>query len=325
MGYGSYNEEAHVALTRRQAALPGEKVFAQSDCHQDMRPWELGQRESRDSASHPDSLAVMFMLDVTGSMGQIPKYLAQQDLPLFMQIILSCGVADPQLLFGAIGDFRMGDRSPLQIGQFESDETSMNRWLTTAHLEGGGKGNGLESYELAFYLAGRHTSIDCWERRGRRGYLFITGDEEPYSCVGQRDVQQLIGVDTGRDIPIDEIITETSRKYHQFFLIPDKQRADQCERRWRELLGDHVICLETHKDTCLVAATLVALTEGKLADLEAVAEVLLNRGHNRSQVNRVLRTIESYAACIGRGGEQRPARSGGLPQGRGRSGNRRTG
>jgi hypothetical protein len=324
MGYRPYDEEAHQALTRQQAALPRERVFQQTRCHPDMNPQGLIKRESRDSPLHPDSLAIMFMLDVTGSMGDIPVFLARDSLPTFMQSILSCGVTDPQVLFGAIGDFRMGDFSSLQVGQFESEGSLMNHWLKATYLEGGGKGNGQESYDLAFYVAGRHTGIDCFEKRGRRGYLFLTGDEEPYDTVSRRDVQQLIGVDIGADIPLEDMIAETARRYHPFFLIPDQQRADCCQRRWRELLGDHVICLTTHEDTCLTAATVVALTEGLLVDLSAVEQKLLALRCNRDQVNRVLCSIEDYAACIGRSGGQRLMQPAELPRhGRGCSGNRR--
>ena len=37
-----------------------------------------------------------------------------------------------------------------------------------------------ESYELAMYFMARHTALDCHEKRGKRGYLFIIGDEMAY-------------------------------------------------------------------------------------------------------------------------------------------------
>ena len=37
-------------------------------------------RECRDSPTHPDSLGIVFALDVTGSMGKIPDLLARTEL-----------------------------------------------------------------------------------------------------------------------------------------------------------------------------------------------------------------------------------------------------
>ena len=77
--------------------------------------------------------------------------------------------------FGAVLDATC-DRVPLQVGQFESDNR-MDEHLGNMVLEGGGGGQMTESYELAMYFMARHTAIDCHEKRRRRGYLFIIGDE----------------------------------------------------------------------------------------------------------------------------------------------------
>ena len=46
-------------------------------------------------------------------------------------------------------------------------------------------------------------------------------------------------------------------------LIPDAARAKRCGARWRELLGDHAICMESPRDAAepgpVAAALLVAL------------------------------------------------------------------
>ena len=81
-------------------------------------------------------------------------------------------------MFAAVGDATC-DRVPLQVGQFESDNR-MDENLENMILEGGGGGQKTESYELALYFMARHTAIDCYAKRGRRGYLFVIGDEMAY-------------------------------------------------------------------------------------------------------------------------------------------------
>lgn len=297
MGHGNYSHAAHSALVADRANRSAAEVFTQRGCHALMDPRGLKMRESRDSADHPNSLGVIFALDVTGSMGDIPDLLARKELPTFMKLLTACGIADPQLLFMAIGDAN-SDRAPLQIGQFESTAELMDQWLTWSYMEGGGGGSGEESYELAFYAAAQHTDLDCWTKRRKRGYLFLTGDELPYPAVSRHQIEALIGSKLDEDIPIEEVIAAAAENYHLFFLIPDLQRRQRCEARWRELLGDNVICMESAEDTCAVAAAIVGLTEKALPDLEAVVKVLKDNGVSHERVSAIVRGLKSYASLL---------------------------
>lgn len=297
MGYGNYSLAAHAALTAGRAHKAGNEVFRQTQCHPLMNPKGLKVRECRDSADHPDSLGIAFALDVTGSMGEIPHLLATKELPNLMKLLGACGVAHPQLMFMAIGDAN-SDQAALQVGQFESTAELMDQWLTWSFLEGGGGGTGQESYELAFYIAAQHTDMDNWVKRKKKGYLFLTGDELPYPFVSRHHVEALIGEKLDEDIPIEEVIAAAAETYHVFFLIPDLGRRKKCEARWRKLLGDHTICMESPADTCAVAAAIVGLTEKLIPDLDALAEILLKNGFNREHVGSTLRALKDYAALL---------------------------
>ena len=48
-------------------------------------------KESRDSATHPNSIPIIIALDVTGSMGQIPHSLVIDGLPTLMSTIIQHG------------------------------------------------------------------------------------------------------------------------------------------------------------------------------------------------------------------------------------------
>jgi hypothetical protein len=294
MGFGDYSYAAHAALAADRSAKSAREVFAQTGCHALMNPHGLKVRESRDSPDHPASLSVAFALDVTGSMGNIPDLLARKELPTFMKLLTDCRIPDPQLMFMAIGDAN-SDRAPLQVGQFESTAELMDQWLTSSYLEGGGGGTNHESYELAFFVAAQHTDIDCWNKRKKRGYLFLTGDELPYDAVSRHHIEALIGDRLDEDIPTEEVISAACETWHPFFLIPDLQRRRNCEARWRELLGDHVICMESPEDTCAVAAVIVGLTEGVLANVGAAANVLASAGIAPERVAATIRAVQGYA------------------------------
>src|SRR5262245_46623627 len=185
--------------------------------HDQMNPRGV-TRESRDSDLHPDSVAIGVIFDVTGSMGSVPRVLQTKLGALLRALIQKGYVEHPQILFGAVGDAYC-DSVPLQIGQFESG-LEMDDDLSKIYLEGGGGGQIHETYELAMYFMARHTAIDCYQKRGHKGYLFTIGDEKPYQIVRRQHVADLIGDKLGRDIPVEQIVAEVQQRYEYFHVIP---------------------------------------------------------------------------------------------------------
>lgn len=301
MGYGDYSVEAHKAMTQARAALPKEVVFARNDCDPRMNPQGVKFRESRDSAAHPSSVGIVFALDVSGSMGDIPHKLATETLPHFMETVLTV-LPDPQVLFMAFGN-AWSDKSPLQVGQFESEADRMDQWLSAMHLEGEGGGLG-ESYDLAMYFGARHTKLDCLEKRAKKGYFFMTGDEVPFVGVNPGKVQGLIGASIPGDIAIHTITAELLERYHVFFLIPDAARADvyECGAVWRMLLHERAVVLDRPDDTAIACALLIGITEGQLSDAAAIARELEQRhGRTGEARDRVVRAVAPYAEALARG------------------------
>jgi hypothetical protein len=297
MGHGNYSQEAHEAILKGRAQLPAQQVFRQQECHPLMNPKGVKVRESRDSADHPESMGIVFALDVTGSMGAIPRLLATKELPKFMKVLGACQVKDPQVLFMAVGD-ATSDRAPLQVGQFESTAELMDQWLTWSFLEAGGGGTGQESYELALYFLSQHSEMDCFEKRRKRGYLFVTGDELPYPVLSRHVVDTVLGDRLDEDLKLEEVVAALQKTFVPFFLIPDPQRAARCERRWRDLLGDHVLVMEGSQDICYVAAGAILLCEGLVRSLGQLTGVLEDGGLASERTGPVVRTLTPLAASL---------------------------
>jgi hypothetical protein len=297
MGSGYYSHSAHEALLRGRTNIPAQEVFKQSQCHPLMNPKGVRLRESRDGADHPQSLGIVFALDVTGSMGEIPKLMATQQLPTFMKTLLDCQVHDPQLLFMAVGD-AINDRAPLQVGQFESTAELMDQWLTWSYLEGGGGGTGQESYELALYFLAMHTEMDCMAKRNKRGYLFMTGDETPYPSLSKHVVEAIVGDNLDEDLSCEEIVAEVQKSYTPFFIIPDHARAKRCERRWRDLLGDNVLCLDAPVDVCFVTSGAILLNEGRVSTLKDLAALLSKAGMPPDRQGKVVQSLAPFAEVV---------------------------
>jgi hypothetical protein len=273
MGSGSWSTSVYDAAASYRRHT-GASTFAYSDrarsagragmkAHPDLDPHGVGVRESRDSDEHPASVAISVLFDVTGSMGSVPREL-QGKLPSLFGLLLRKGyVEHPQILFGAVGDATC-DRVPLQVGQFESDNR-MDEQLGNIVLEGGGGGQLTESYELAMYFMARHTALDCHEKRGKKGYLFLIGDENPYRRVDPGQVRRVVGDDLRAPVRTAEILAELQEKYHVFFLIPagaQHSGAAEVLDTWRGLLGERVIEL----DDLSLACETIALTIGILED-----------------------------------------------------------
>ncbi|MEH1128869.1 hypothetical protein [Micromonospora sp. CPCC 206061] len=292
MGSGIWSTDVYEAADRYRRAT-GRSAFAYSDggartVHPKLDPRDAF-RESRDSAEHPDSLAIAVLFDVTGSMRRVPRIL-QSRLPNLLGLLQRKGYArDPQIMFGAIGDATC-DRVPLQIGQFESDNR-MDDDLGRIVLEGGGGGQQTESYELALYFMARHTSIDCYERRGRRGYLFIIGDEMAYDRVKAREVRRVIGDDPGEDVALERIVAEVRQKFQTYYLLPaGSSYAGNLTilSFWRDLLGQNAVELDNLDAVCEMIALTVGLGEGTV-DLDGGLTDLAELGSDASPaVSRAL-------------------------------------
>lgn len=315
MGGGSYSYEEHRAATAARAELSADRVFTGGSCHASMNPLGVKVRESRDSANHPDSLAIVFALDVSGSMGEIPVQLATKTMPGFMKAVTAM-VPDPQVLWMAVG-CAFCDRSPLQVGQFESESSLMDQWLERMHLEGGGGWRG-ESYDLAMYFAARHTAIDCHEKRKRRGYFFMTGDEVFFMRLDPGTVSQWIGGAPAGPIGIEALADELAERYRVFFLVPDKKRwdSDGTGSAWRLLLGDCAIILGEPGDAAAVAALLVGICEGKLTDMVAVRTMIETElGYpNPVDRDRIGGAVQGYLHAFIKGGGEPPRGPRGLTE-----------
>jgi hypothetical protein len=308
MGSSRWSDDFYTAREAHRAAT-GTSAFAYSDAlrrgpsgsrktHGKMNPLNIGFRESRDSDSHPTSKAIAVLFDVTGSMGSIPVVL-QKKLSNLMTLLIRKGYVDhPQILFGAIGDATC-DRAPLQIGQFESG-IEMDDDLGRMFLEGGGGGQQTESYELAAYFMARHTAIDCLEKRGEKGYLFIIGDEQYYPSVKRREVGPIIGDRLQADISTQEIFAELWRKYEVFFLIPSgaSNGANAGIRQaWQKILGQNVLQLDDPTAVCETIALSIGLCEGKV-DLADGIDDLRDLGVSTPVTTSVSTALATFAKSV---------------------------
>jgi hypothetical protein len=288
------------AFEHDHAIRNGEAVAA---VHPKMNPLGVSLRESRDSDTHPQSHAVGVLFDVTGSMRQVPRIL-QANLPRLMGLLIRKGYLEhPQILIGAIGDATC-DKAPLQVGQFESG-IEIEEDLGKLFLEGGGGGQIMESYEMALYFMARHTAIDCYEKRGRRGYLFIIGDEAPYAELKREEVATRLGDRLQGNIPVQNVIAELQRTYDVYYVLPKMTmywNNNKVHRRWIDLLGQNFLRLQDPAGICELIASTIGLAENKV-DLEGLGNDLREAGASTTITRAVSQALESFGRFRGDDGD----------------------
>jgi len=269
MGFGKWSDDAYTHLSASYATKSADAIFSKTAV-KDMLPVNLTVRESRDSDAHPNSVAVMVFLDDTGSMGRIPEDIVKNELGTLMNTIIDNGVPDPQILFGTINDHHCID-TPIQIGQFESGTDELDKWLTGMALQGGGGGQDMESYLLAWLIAGRHTSIDCFEKRNEKGFLFTIGDEKSWDSVTANSLRKILGYEKAEDVSDKQLLEEAQRLYNVYHIHVNEASYRDDPRvlgYWNDMLGERLIILNDYHAICATIATLIACQHG--ADMKAV-------------------------------------------------------
>lgn len=305
MGGGTYSSSAYSEMAKTRLASTGVKSFSHSAAiksgkaakktHERVDPKSIvssvtGKRESRDSDEHNNSNAIAVFFDVTGSMSYAPRVL-QEKLNKLMTTLLSKGVIDdPQVLFGAVGDATV-DRSPFQVGQFESD-VRMDEDLDKFYLEGGGGGGNHESYELVLFFLSRLTSIDCLEKRGKKGYAFLIADEASYTKASKDQIRAIFGDEFGlqEDIPIEELAKEVQDKYEFFVILPTTASGYGTMNKpfWNELFPQRVLELDDVALVCELIVTTIGIGEGVIEEASEFADDLDLSAAGRTSVSTAL-------------------------------------
>lgn len=249
-----------------------------------LNPYRVKYRESCDSLDHPESTATIVGLDVTGSMGYLAEEIAKESLnTLVTEVYKKQPIKDPHLMFMAIGD-AFCDNAPIQVTQFEAD-IRIAEQLTDIYFEGRGGGNGGESYLLAWYFAARHTKIDCFEKRRKKGFLFTIGDECNHRTLTKAQIKKFFGDDVERDLSAEMLLKEVSRQYEVFHLLVGNYRHHNSLPDWKSKLGEHALEVTDYTKIPEIIESTMEVVGGKdvylaaaqwNADTSAVVQTAIN-------------------------------------------------
>lgn len=170
-------------------------------------------RECVDSDEHPSTKPVILALDVTGSMGRAAVEVAKQINIVMTELYGK--VKDIEFMIMGIGDLAY-DSAPIQVSQFESD-IRIAEQLDKVFFEGGGGGNGFESYTAAWYFGLNHTKLDCW-KRGQKGIIITMGDEPLNPYLPKSKLAYATGDGIEADIETSALYDDAIKKFDIYHL-----------------------------------------------------------------------------------------------------------
>lgn len=310
MGGGIWSAATYDAVTgskKRSGSTFGYDSYTRSRgiyaAHEDLDPSTenaegLNIRESRDSEEHPYSLPIIVGFDSTGSMGSVPRTVQEKLTTLFSLLIDKKYATDPQIAVATYGDSTC-DRVPLQFSQFESDNRIDNN-LDNMFLEGGGGGNNGETSQLLLYYAATHTVTDAWEKRNKKGHLFLIADEKQVP-IDNRDVAGVIGDSQPllEDLSSESIARAVTEKWNVWVLLIDNAaaRMQRSEEFYTKLFGrKNVLIVEDPQTIAETIAAVVGFSEG--TDITTIREDLGEAAGKEVAVS-VTKTLDTHVHASG--------------------------
>ncbi len=274
MGSGTWSPDKWVDHTTRVADKPVDKIFTGSSMNADLDPHNFKVRESCDSPFNPESTALMVFADVTGSMHILAENLIKTGLGiLFTEIRERKPVSDPHILVGAIGDV-YSDNAPLQASQFEAD-IRIAEQTEKIYVEQGGGNNAHESYILAYYMAAFRTKIDCFLKRGKKGYMFTIGDEPPQMSLTPAETHAATGDSVQEAMSAEDLRDLAMKQWHCFHIIISQGNhvrihgLPSVQKPWVKLLGQNAVVLNDIDKLPELIVSLIQVCEGIAADVVA--------------------------------------------------------
>ena len=250
MGSGAWRHEDFVAYSRssgRRMRDDGavdmsdfsgaQEVFKSRRLHRDLDPKNI-VRECRDTEEHPETVPVILALDVTGSMGSSAMEVAKMLSVIMTRLYQE--VRDVEFCVMGIGDLAYDD-APIQMSQYESD-IRIAEHLDKVFFEGGGGGNSFESYTAAWYMAARHTKLDC-RGRGKKGLIITLGDEPCNPYLPRKPLAGATGDALQDDVRSRDLYAEASEGFDIFHIHVEhdsgsRSRTKEARAAFTQYLAD---------------------------------------------------------------------------------------
>lgn len=286
MGYGSYTASDWTKLKNSRglsSSSNANQTFVRSDVSEKLNAKFIDKRESFDSEDSPASTPIIIGFDVTGSMGYLANEIATNSLnETIMQILTKKPVTDPHMMCAAITN----PNDVVQVTQFEADIRVVEQLLD--FRLGGGNMYGFDN--LLWYFAAKHTKIDSFEKRGKKGIIIGIGDEivgAENNILTRDNIKKCFDDDVLGDISFKQALEMASEQYEVVhivvgpeFRISGKGAAGynrESYSGWAEALPGRVARVQEDNIDCLAEVIVAILMMLNGADKNTALEGLDKR------------------------------------------------
>ncbi len=113
---------------------------------------------------------------------------------------------------------------------------------------------------LAWYFAGFHTSIDCFEKRKQKGLLFTIGDEPCLKEISALSLKKIMGEGQYNRYHSNELLDKAREKYDIYHLhlregVNGSRKDVICG--WKQLLRDQLIIIDNKAEIAKIVSDIV--------------------------------------------------------------------
>lgn len=271
-----YSSGRSVDVSPAKRVTNASQVFKETRMRDEFNPAKIKlPREACDSAQSPRSRGIIYAEDFTGSMGRFLLSLIQKQFPKLIQMTYETVSFNPHIMFMGVGDVEQGDEAPLQVTQFETDLRMLEQ-LEKLWLEKGGGCNPYESYILPWYFAGKYCKMDCFDKRGEKGFLFTFGDEEPTPALTADELRTVFGNRDDLDkrkVTATDCLEMASEKFNCYHIILRGSNYDRTVvSKWKNLMDGHACDLSDYECLPELVCTILKMYEG-LSKTEAINSI----------------------------------------------------
>lgn len=263
MGYGSYRATDWSKLKESRGINSTSEVkdlFAEI-AQEKYIPRFFDKRESFDSEDAPNSTPIIIAFDDTGSMGYLAQEIATNSLNrTILEIYDKKPVTNPHVCCATFGN--KTDNVPLQVTQFEAD-IRIAEQLLEFYIEG--HGNGYSGDPYVWYFAAKHTQIDCFDKRQKKGFLFTIGDDFCKSThtkgMEKWDVENVFGDKINTDlITSEQAYKMACEKYNVFHIIVKPIREELLDE-WETVAPGHIALIEDGNSVKYLAEVIISIMQ----------------------------------------------------------------
>lgn len=191
--------------------------------------------------------AVILALDITDSMRNNFQEIVTKQFPKIFDELGKQEKTEHHFMIMGVGDVNDSSSKAFQTSEFVTSAEALSE-LQSIVVGGSNEGNAAESYILPWYFAAKHTSIDCFEKRGKKGFLFTFGDDGPAPSITEHEAKEVLGIHEEfgkRKLTARECLDMAQKNYECYhFIVKGDAYNAEVVRRWKELLGDHVYIVD---------------------------------------------------------------------------------